>query len=304
MSDQIPVSVIIPCFNSEKFVEETLLSVLAQTHKNFEIICVDDGSTDSTNLILEKYQKQFSFIQLVKNDGKGAAAARNTGLKLSVGKYIQFLDSDDIILPFKFEQQLSSIGADMIVSDYERRDNKLENVLKCVTFETITNEPLDNAIHKIIITANPLYKRDFVIKLNGYDSSLRSAQDWDFNLRAVLQDPVIVYVKGVFFYHRNVEGSISYNWLNVAVDQCRVLNKLKGQIMEHKQYSQKILEHVLFMHYNAMVFLKNKDLIKEIDGYFKHWYTGDLNFIKSRFKRSIARIIGVQNLIRLNRLLK
>lgn len=89
------VSVVVPCYNVEKYVGECLDSLLAQTWRNLEIICVNDGSTDGTLDILERYSKSDSRIKIISKSNGGLGAARNTGMAAAKGKYIYFLDSDD-----------------------------------------------------------------------------------------------------------------------------------------------------------------------------------------------------------------
>lgn len=96
MSD-IKVSIIIPVYNVEKYLEECLNSAVNQTLKEIEIICVNDGSTDSSLEILKKYEEKYNNITIINQENKGLSGARNSGLNKAKGKYIYFFDSDDII---------------------------------------------------------------------------------------------------------------------------------------------------------------------------------------------------------------
>ncbi len=102
------VSVIIPTYNHDRFVGQAVDSVLAQTYPDFEVIVVDDGSTDSTQTVLAQYGKRIKYIY---QENKGQPAARNKGLLASQGVYLLFLDSDDIISPSKLELQVSLLEA-------------------------------------------------------------------------------------------------------------------------------------------------------------------------------------------------
>lgn len=99
------VSIILPVYNGEKFIEETLLSVLAQTYKNLEIIIVDDGSTDGTAKILKQLSTDQRVQYHFKQNG-GLSSARNTGITLARGSYLAFIDADDIWMRDKIEEQL------------------------------------------------------------------------------------------------------------------------------------------------------------------------------------------------------
>lgn len=107
------ISVIIPVFNRELLIGETLDSVNSQTYENWECIVVDDGSTDDTAAIVERYvekDSRFIFLTRPKSRKKGASPCRNYGLEYSRGDYIQFLDSDDLLHSSKFEEQLKVLG--------------------------------------------------------------------------------------------------------------------------------------------------------------------------------------------------
>ena len=101
------VSIIMPSYNSGRFIAETINSVLNQTYSNWELIIVDDCSSDNTGEIIKEYKKRYSnIIYKVLEKNSGAAIARNEALKLAQGKYIAFLDSDDIWMPEKLEKQI------------------------------------------------------------------------------------------------------------------------------------------------------------------------------------------------------
>ncbi|MGL6105767.1 glycosyltransferase family 2 protein [Romboutsia sp.] len=89
------ISVIVPVYNVEKYLERCLNSLLNQTYKNLEIILINDGSTDSSEEIRKKYSKQDEKIKFISQENKGIAETRNVGIKNSTGEYIAFLDSDD-----------------------------------------------------------------------------------------------------------------------------------------------------------------------------------------------------------------
>ena len=100
------VSIIIPVFNSENWIDSTIRSALSQTWKNKEIIIIDDGSTDNSFEIIKHYEN--SNVKIIKQENKGASAARNLGLDYAQGDYIQWLDSDDILAPDKISTQLEN----------------------------------------------------------------------------------------------------------------------------------------------------------------------------------------------------
>ena len=125
------VSVIIPVYNGEKFVASSIESALKQTYNPVEIIVINDGSTDSTQEVLNQFEGKIIVIQQ-KNAGQ--ADARNHGLNIAKGKYIALLDSDDLFAPEKLEKQISFLkkgDLDMVCTNFETIDasnNKLKNI--------------------------------------------------------------------------------------------------------------------------------------------------------------------------------
>ena len=103
------ISVIIPIYNTEKYLPRCIESIIKQTYDNIEIILVNDGSTDQSSKICKKYSRIDNRVVLIEQDNKGAAAARNTGLRHATGNYIGWVDSDDYIEPDMFEKMLDCI---------------------------------------------------------------------------------------------------------------------------------------------------------------------------------------------------
>lgn len=123
---QPKISVIIPVYNVEKYLPECLESILNQTFQDFEIICVDDGSTDRSLDILQEYKRKDDRFVILQQRHAGAGIARNHGLKLAEGKYIQFLDSDDYFEPTLLEEMYNhaeKFGADLTVCSSRKVDD-------------------------------------------------------------------------------------------------------------------------------------------------------------------------------------
>ncbi len=114
------ISVIMPAYNSEKYIAEAIESILAQTYGNWELIAVDDGSTDRTGEIIDYYAAKDDRIYVVHKGNKGVSHARNTGLDLATGEWIAFLDNDDIYYEEAFETMLGEAGdADLVICNFE-----------------------------------------------------------------------------------------------------------------------------------------------------------------------------------------
>ena len=120
------VSVITPAFNSGRFIAETINSVLSQTYQNWELIIVDDGSTDETVRIVKSFQEKDNRIKLFENESnKGSAFSRNLALRNAKGKWIAFLDSDDIWHPEKLEKQIKFMTENNCHFSFRHTTNKL-----------------------------------------------------------------------------------------------------------------------------------------------------------------------------------
>jgi glycosyltransferase involved in cell wall biosynthesis len=102
------ISILIPCYNSEQYLAETIKSALAQTWKNIEIIIVDDGSTDNSLSVAKSFES--SIVKVISQENKGASAARNRALRECQGDFIQYLDADDLLAPNKIELQIKLLG--------------------------------------------------------------------------------------------------------------------------------------------------------------------------------------------------
>ena len=124
IANQAPiVSVIIPAYNAERFIPQAIQSVLEQTYQSYEIIVVDDGSTDKTKDILKEFEDK---VCCIYQENQGPSAARNAGIKISQGRYICFLDADDIWTPDKLEVQVEFLEChpdiSLVFSDHQDFD--------------------------------------------------------------------------------------------------------------------------------------------------------------------------------------
>lgn len=130
MKDSL-VSIITPCYNGEKYIVETIESVLSQTYKNWEMIIIDDGSKDSSAEIVKKYQEKDSRIRFLQQVNAGSAAARNNGIRHANGRYICLLDADDVWNPSFLTEQLDFMkknDAVCVFSSYDRINDKSQKI--------------------------------------------------------------------------------------------------------------------------------------------------------------------------------
>ena len=204
------VSIITPCFNSEKYVSQTIHSVLNQTHQNWELLLVDDCSSDETFATISKFASQDNRIKAFKLDkNSGAGVARNFAIHQASGNYIAFLDADDLWKPEKLDKQISFMQTQKIpftFSFYETIDEagNLRN-------ETITTP--SKITYKQLYFCNwignltGIYSVDFFGKIPI--SSIKKRQDWMLWLQIVKQIKVAIPVTESLAYYRVREDSIS-----------------------------------------------------------------------------------------------
>jgi glycosyltransferase involved in cell wall biosynthesis len=181
------VSVIIPCYNSADTLQQCVDSVLQQSRAVLEVICIDDGSQDATPSILLRLADAHSLIVHIRQDNAGATAARNKGLSIAKGDYIQFLDADDYLLPQKIERQLVTLAnhpeTDILVGSYRRRDES-GLILGEKVYAELKQDPWWHLIHTDLgCTCSNLFRRAKVQSAGAWDPSLKSSQEYDLMFR-------------------------------------------------------------------------------------------------------------------------
>ncbi len=185
------VSVIIPAYNSARYITDTINSVLQQSVTDFEIIVVDDGSTDDLKEVLAPYtdKNQIKYIQQVN---QGVSVARNQGYKISQGKYIAFLDADDVWLPDNLEAKLNKfksgdfglVHADAFVID--ERSSPLEQVLAGKEGNLLEDMLAWNGT-QVPGPSSILVKREVMDNVGFFDDRLSTSADQDFFIRVAVQ---------------------------------------------------------------------------------------------------------------------
>ena len=296
------VSILIPIFNSEKYIVETLQSAIDQDWSNKEIIVVDDGSTDKSFLIAKSFESDV--VKVYRQENKGACAARNKALKLSSGLFVQFLDADDIIVHNKVKNQIAGFSdesIDWVVSDRIVKDDTLTKTIHEFTFNKIEADPLNTAISNIIITGNPLYKRSAVLAIGGYDESLNSAQDWDFHLRLILNGHKPKYVKGCYLISRNTPFSLSSNLVKVNVQASELIFKYKS-IFANQDLNVDSKNKIIQILYYTSIYHPNKEDVKKHIDEILFWGVENL-YLKKEWKKTVLYFFGIYNLISIERFL-
>lgn len=220
----IKVSVIVPVYNAEKHLRQCLDSIISQTMREIEIICIDDGSSDGSVKILEEYSLKDSRINLIRQKNSGAGAARNRGLEAATGEYLSFLDSDDFFEPDmlaaaykKAKEENSDIvvfGADLYWNDsdyFEDADWTLQKKRLPYTYPFAGTEIKSNPFRAFVGWAwDKLFRTKF-IRDGGYKfQEQRTTNDMLFVYSAIVDAERISIIDTVLAHQRrNVAGSLS-----------------------------------------------------------------------------------------------
>lgn len=216
------VSIIIPTYNRLKFLQEAIDSVLAQHYQGYELIVVDDGSTDNTRQIAQKYSGKISYIY---QENRGVSAARNRGIDKSTGEYLCFLDSDDLWKPDKLSTQVSFM------------DNNLDYPV-CYTDEIwIRNGVRVNQREKhrkygglifpyclplcIISPSSVMIRRELLDRVGGFDESLPACEDYDLWLRIAKDYPIYFIEQPLIIKRGGHEDQLSRKYY--GMDRYRII---------------------------------------------------------------------------------
>jgi glycosyltransferase involved in cell wall biosynthesis len=219
MNSNPMISVVMPVYNAEKFLEEAIQSILTQTYKDFEFIIINDGSSDKSLEIIKKYRESDERIILVSRENKGLVFSLNEGIKKAKGNYIARMDADDISLPKRFEKQIKFLekeNIDICGSHYFIIDKNN----KYISARVVSTE-ID--FNKIILTrsvpfahGSVMFKKDFYINNNlkyGLTSYFK-AEDYALWQQFSLNNARISNVDEFLFKYRNLDNTLSKQNIN------------------------------------------------------------------------------------------
>lgn len=278
----IKISVVMPVYNKELYLEKTLQSILNQTYKNFEIIIVNDGSTDNTKQICDEYAKKDSRISVYHIENGGVSNARNIGLKYVTGEYIQFIDGDDCINQGIFEKYISILESknyDILFSSYNKVDylgNLLDRVDIGYDGEYKKEEILLDFAEQQIKTgyygcvSNKLLKKDIIRKNRLiFNTTISVAEDLDFFLDVYKYSSDYFFINMESFnYLQNAENTsvLLYDNLDYYI-QLLINLKMKDFLIESGYFyedNKRILEQRIldYIYYEVFYSKLNKDIIK------------------------------------------
>jgi glycosyltransferase involved in cell wall biosynthesis len=299
MSD--PVSIIIPCYNAERWVDEAIQSCINQTYAPIEIIVVNDGSTDRS---LERLQTYGDKIVLIDVPNGGPARARNLGFERSTGTYIQFLDADDYLMPDKVEQQvayLKSSTADAVYGDWRHLTHHENGTSE---FDEI--HPA--GAHSDLLRANLtgwwvppfalMYRRGIVEKSGGWDPNIVQSDDQDFFLSVLFVGATMGYVPRLTGIYRRygrvtVSTASTEKWVRGTIQTLqKVEQKLQatGQLAQYRTALAHAYYHIAHSAYDVNRALHKTLLqkVRELDAHFMPDKPASYQWIRRTFGLEMA----------------
>ncbi len=261
------ISVLIPVYNVEKYLGACLDSVLKQTFQDFEVICINDGSTDHSLDVLNQYAQKDNRIHIISQKNQGVSVARNRGISNARGEYITFLDSDDMIAPTFLEALITALeknpSAQFAWCDFKEEIPSTFSKIEIPSLITIKN-PFDYFIlrKKPRIGASScakLYKKQALNNLE-FPKGLTVGEDLIFLYTLLLQSKVAVYVPEVLYFYRIRENSAM-----------------------HKPLTQKRLDDEIEVTKRLFLLMQENELNKTTKKVFK-------NYIANRFFRCVFKM--------------
>lgn len=299
MGETPKVSIIVPIYNVEQYLRQCLDSLVNQTYKNIEIICVDDGSTDASSEILTEYALKSSKVRVIRQENSGLSAARNVGFSFATGKYVMYVDSDDWIDVETCNTAVSvaiKYGADVVFWPYIREftgaqrpktlffDGRVvfdkERFFEQV-FKTIVGLHGDFLKHPenadTLVTAwGKLYRRELLVENNAAFVSTKEigTEDALFNIQALKSVECGVYIRRYFNHYRknNATSLTSTHKPNLNVQWKRLFEHIRHTIEDvpHNEellaaLNNRISLSIIGLGLNALA-LPNREALKEIRG--------------------------------------
>lgn len=319
------ISIIIPVYNAEKYLERCLNSILNQTYKNFEVIAVNDGSLDNSLDILQKYTDKLN-IKIINQENSGVAKAREVGIKYSVSQYITFIDSDDYIDNDYLEKLVNTLektNTNICCSRFAMHFNiPLINKiafnakkLKLQKVNLISNK--DFLIKINVVTTGKLYKKEYLIKNNKF---FDANEDLSINYLIFAKANDVSFVNNTrYHYVPNSEGLVStklngYNYENI-INTILPLSHLKENFKKYNLFDdyykeieclfiRNLFQRIEYIYDNIKDIEKKKSLISCIISYLENNFPNWENNIYYKRNFKDLEIPDTINCIKVKNLLK
>lgn len=269
MSD-ISISVLMPVYNSEKFLEETVQAVINQSYTNWELILVDDGSTDNSKKLCDELRKKENRIKFIDKKNTGVSDTRNVALKNAKGQYVVFVDSDDLIHKDYLKLLVNSMNkynTDLSVCNFIERKISNTGKVEDINREFCPKEVIEMAEMKGYIMdfgnsglLNPLWNKIYknqIIKENNitFDEKVETGEDFIFNLQYFRKTKKISFIKEkLYYYIRRNNNSITYKYIENMYEKGLEIHSLLESFLEDMNFYNKENAYVLYGNHLTGVF--------------------------------------------------
>ena len=300
------ISIIIPVYNAKKYLEKCLLSIISQTYKNFEIILVDDGSTDKSFEVCQEFANKDKRITVVTQTNSGASSARNRGIEIAKGEWITFIDADDYVEKNYLECLYKNIENEktLIIQGLKQVNINGEEIKKIEFKETVLNGSEiqkafdENEIFEYGYTVAKLYHREIINKHNiRFNKQISYSEDMLFMLEYILYSSTIKFIEGANYYYITDNSNLSqrynsfeseyllftqYNKTNLAIankwnftpsyksQRCGALILMRSIYSLYKKESYSRKERISII----------KKIKQEYSHYIKEYYTPRIALLK------------------------
>jgi teichuronic acid biosynthesis glycosyltransferase TuaG len=249
------VSVIMPAFNAAALIEESILSAQTQTHTEWELIVVDDGSTDDTASVVKRLMEADQRIKYIYQPNQKLGAARNTGLLAAKGEWIAYLDSDDLWMPDKLELQLQAAKNFNAGVIYTGGYNFYFEKGKISPYDTIYGKFSGYEMYKILSTRNVipvlavLMRRELIatVGLQDIDPKSYGCEDWDYWLRISKAGTSFYGIDKTLFKYRIHTNGMSQNRLRMNMSRCHVIYKNLDKSVFNKDELKKVRRELIVL---------------------------------------------------------
>lgn len=242
------VTVVMPAYNAEDFIELAIASIKNQTYPVKEIIVIDDGSTDSTYEIVKELMKDHKALKIIKQDNKGASAARNIGISKSNSEWLLFMDADDECSSKLIEIYIKEIRKSgkhneisAVYSAYQQIDEQSTIISTVLRGEKFTgNEGFCNIIKRntIISPSGVLVKKSAIIEMNGFNTSIKYVEDVDLWTRLLGNNHIIEYIDEPLSFIRRHNSNTTSSMGTSHEAEKAILNQYGLEIIKEKLFSR------------------------------------------------------------------
>ncbi|NET11078.1 MAG: glycosyltransferase, partial [Symploca sp. SIO2B6] len=187
------ISIILPSYNGDRYLAQAIDSVLSQTYQDYELLVIDDGSTDTTPTLVQSYTHRKPFrlsqkLRYIRQSNQGVSAARNHGIQLARGEIIAFLDADDWFLPLKLEQQYAVFAAEptagLVHSGWRRVNAEGAPLMDVTPWHDCPQLDLEQWLKwKPVLPSAMMFRKEWLLRADGFDPHFPLAEDTDLTLR-------------------------------------------------------------------------------------------------------------------------